>query len=236
MMVSFTHAPCLLKLCIPPSNGIVRWRFFTEFGCGIARWTIVTDRHSWNVSTQNAFSLPLAAILVNRAPSGEMHNYCTPHIIKENFWEFLDPSVQLHILLSQVYCVWQFVKHRQSFWITLYVIGKLTEWDKFSEVLRCLLGPKYVALFHVYWNQMTPKMEGYKTVTHMMVNFNLLATDFFFQILAHPVFKMRVIQKPNKVALRNKRHFEEKKWRLYSMFKTVSTDICWINMKWGIYI
>ena len=31
--------------------------------------------------------------------------------------------------------------------------------------------------------------------------FNLLATEFFFQILAHPVFKMRVIQKPNKVAL-----------------------------------
>jgi hypothetical protein len=29
---------------------------------------------------------------------------------------------------------------------------------------------------------------------------NLLATDFF-QILAHPVFKMCVIQKPNKVAL-----------------------------------
>ena len=30
----------------------------------------------------------------------------------------------------------------------------------------------------------------------------------FFQILAHPVFKMWVIQKPNKVALWNKRHFE----------------------------
>ena len=30
---------------------------------------------------------------------------------------------------------------------------------------------------------------------------NLLATDFFFQILAHPVFKMCVIQKPSKVAL-----------------------------------
>jgi hypothetical protein len=40
---------------------------------------------------------------------------------------------------------------------------------------------------------------------------NLLAMDFFFQILAHPVFKMWVIQKPNKVALWNKRHFEEKK-------------------------
>jgi hypothetical protein len=35
-------------------------------------------------STQNAFSLPFAAILVNCAPRGEMHNYCTPHIIKEN--------------------------------------------------------------------------------------------------------------------------------------------------------
>ena len=62
---------------------------------------------------------------------------------------------------------------------------------------------------------------------------NLLETDFF-QILAHPVFKMWVIQKPNKVALWNKRHFEDKKWRLYSMFKIFSIDICWIIIKWGI--
>ena len=27
-----THAPCLLKLCIPPSNGIVRRWLFAEFG------------------------------------------------------------------------------------------------------------------------------------------------------------------------------------------------------------
>jgi len=27
-----THAPCLLKMCIPPSNGIVRWWLFPEFG------------------------------------------------------------------------------------------------------------------------------------------------------------------------------------------------------------
>ena len=57
---------------------------------------------------------------------------------------------------------------------------------------------------------------------------------FFFLILAHSVFKMWVIQKPNKAALWNKRHFEEKKWRLYSMFKIFGTDICWINIKWGI--
>jgi hypothetical protein len=38
-----------------------------------------------------------------------------------------------------------------------------------------------------------------------------LAPDFFLQILAHPVFKMWIIQEPNEVALWNKRHFEEKK-------------------------
>ena len=36
-----------------------------------------------------AFLLPFAAILVNCAPSGEMHNYCTPNIIKENLENFL---------------------------------------------------------------------------------------------------------------------------------------------------
>ena len=56
-----------------------------------------------------AFSLPFAAILVSCAPSGEMHNYCTPHIIKENFENFLIHRCN-YILLSQVYCVWQVVK------------------------------------------------------------------------------------------------------------------------------
>ena len=73
------------------------------------RWTIVTDRHSWNVNTQNALSLPFAAILVNCAPSGEIHNYCTPHNIKENFENFLIHRCNC-ILLYQVYCVWQVVK------------------------------------------------------------------------------------------------------------------------------
>ena len=36
----------------------------------------------------------------------------------------------------------------------------------------------------------------------------------FFLILAHPVFKVWVIQKPNKVALWNKRHFEEEKMEI----------------------
>ena len=35
-----THAPCLLKLCIPPSNGIVRWWLFPEFGADPTRQTL----------------------------------------------------------------------------------------------------------------------------------------------------------------------------------------------------
>jgi hypothetical protein len=49
------------------------------------------------------------AILVNCAPSGEMHNYCKPHTIKDNFENFLIHRCN-YILLSQVYCVWQVVK------------------------------------------------------------------------------------------------------------------------------
>jgi len=48
----------------------------------------------------------------------------------------------------------------------------------------------------------------------------LLAPEFFFLILAHPVHKMWTIQEPNTLELWNKLHFEEeKKRRLYTMFK-----------------
>jgi hypothetical protein len=66
------------------------------------------------------FQWRFAAILVNCAPSGEMHNYWTPHIIKEN-WKFLDPSVQLHTPISSVLCMTKLLKPRQSFLITLYI-------------------------------------------------------------------------------------------------------------------
>ena len=40
---------------------------------------------------------------------------------------------------------------------------------------------------------------------------NLLAPELFFLILAHPVYKMWIIQKPNKLELCNELHFEEEK-------------------------
>jgi hypothetical protein len=55
------------------------------------------------------FQWCFTAILVNCTPSRKMHNYCTPHIIKENFENVLIHRCN-YILLSQVYCVWQVVK------------------------------------------------------------------------------------------------------------------------------
>ena len=40
---------------------------------------------------------------------------------------------------------------------------------------------------------------------------NPLAPELFFLILAHPVYKMWIIQEPNKLALWNKLHFEGEK-------------------------
>jgi len=49
------------------------------------------------------------------------------------------------------------------------------------------------------------------SLTDIYCLFNILEPEFYIQILAHPVFKMWIIQEPKKVALQNKRHFKEKK-------------------------
>ena len=47
-------------------------------------------------------------------------------------------------------------------------------------------------------------------MTVLSWHINPLAPELFFLILAHPVYKMWIIQEPNKLALWNKLHFEEK--------------------------
>jgi hypothetical protein len=84
------------------------------------------------------------------------------------------------------------------------------------------------------WSIVFNRTFFYCSRTGIQQFINLLRRIFFSSNFSTPVFKMWVIQKPNKVALWNKRHFEEKKWRLYSMFKIFGTDICWINIKWGV--
>ena len=108
--------------------------------------------------------------------------------------------------------------------IPFYILNSVYLWSYMRTEYLAPNGSKALLEFHLYL------ISSWMRFCYV----NLLATDFFFQILAHPVFKMWVIQKPNKVALWNKWHFEEKKCRLYSMFKIFNTDICWINIKWGI--
>jgi len=54
-------------------------------------------------------SMAVCRHLSKLCSNGEMHNYCTPHIIKENFENFLIHRCN-YILLSQAYCVWQVIK------------------------------------------------------------------------------------------------------------------------------
>jgi len=65
---------------------------------------------------------------------------------------------------------------------------------------------------------------------YIYASLNLLAPELFFLILAHLVYKMWIIREPNTLELWNKLDFEEKKRRVYTMFKIFSTYICWINI------
>ena len=77
---------------------------------------------------------------------------------------------------------------------------------------------------------MTALGRGGKDGDTAPLTLNLLGQELFFLILAHPVYKMWIIQEPNTLELWNKLHFEEKKRRVYTMFKIFGTYICWINI------
>jgi hypothetical protein len=61
-------------------------------------------RKSSSFQTVCNMSAVMVSVLVNCAPSVETHNYCTPHIIKENIENFLIHRFNC-IFLTQVYCV-----------------------------------------------------------------------------------------------------------------------------------
>ena len=83
-------------------------------------------------------------------------------------------------------------------------------WEKIPYFQNILLGG--ICTYHFFINLLAPELL------------------FFFLILAHSVYKMWIIQEPNMLELWNKLHFEEeKKRRVYTMFKIFSTYICWIN-------
>jgi hypothetical protein len=69
------------------------------------------------------------------------------------------------------------------------------------------------------WTNDQPDAKNLCLITHNTkkrqtsmppTGFNLLVSEFYISILAYPLCKMLITQEPKKVALRNKRHFEEK--------------------------
>jgi hypothetical protein len=61
------------------------------------------------------------------------------------------------------------------------------------------------------------------------IEINLLAPELFFYILAHPVYKMWLIQEQNTLELWNKLHFEEKKGECIPCLKySVPIFVEWI--------
>ena len=48
-------------------------------------------------------------------------------------------------------------------------------------------------------------------IWRILLDIKPFGAGIIFLILAHPVYKMWIIQEPNKLALWNKLHFEEKK-------------------------
>ena len=62
-----------------------------------------------------------------------------------------------------------------------------------------------VILHNTYW------FSTVKMAAPTRLNIKLLAPELFFLILAHPVYKMWIIEKPNTFELWNNLHSEEEK-------------------------
>jgi hypothetical protein len=92
-------------------------------------------------------SLLFAAILVNCAPSGEMHNYCTPHIVKENLRIFSSIGATTYSYLKCIVCD-KLLKPRQSFLITLYY--SYTFWRHLGLVQGDLAMPEFKTYMYMW--------------------------------------------------------------------------------------
>ena len=65
------------------------------------------------------------------------------------------------------------------------------------------------------WNNLAWDRGNLRAVVDAVMNRRIHLTfwrrNYFFLILAHPVYKMWIIQEPNSLELWNKLHFEEEK-------------------------
>jgi len=118
------------------------------------------------------------------------------------------------------------------FYFTSYVLGM------FRTLIYPSLGacdcavelphPSFCSWFVVYWRFGVVIQQNSRKL--LMMDILIFWCRNYFLILAHPVYKMWIMQEPNNLELWNKLHFEEQKRRVYTMFKIFGNYICWINI------
>ena len=106
-------------------------------------------------------------------------------------WGVVLLNKKIHTLLSQVYCVWQVVKTRQSFWITLYFINvkswNSAEINRMSVVCLIFLRTQQLLCRHSY------------SVKYMVLKFEVPQNaGNFLKISAHSSISMTSLMRtPN---------------------------------------
>ena len=88
-------------------------------------------------------------------------------------------------------------------WCRLILIFQIQIPAELSDVKVLPVHIKYLTLFYKGCH-----LSFYEQTIDQI---KLLAPELFFLILAHPVYKMWIIQEPNTLDLWNKLHFEEEK-------------------------
>jgi len=117
-----------------------------------------------------------------------------------------------------------------------------TGWTVPSQTEDCL-ATHSIRHFPLHFSRASPYATRFRfhSTTRGCASFNCQAQiyqvcltfwrrNYFFKILAHPLYKMWIIQEPNSLDLWNKLHFEEENRTAYTMFKIFSTYMCWINI------
>ena len=103
---------------------------------------------------------------------------------------------------------WIFLFWNKCVWILL----ALKQFFKDVYLIK-FLSSMFAVLFLIAcrnYKKSSSDQEFFHNICYILT---LWRRNFFFLILAHPVYKMWIIQEPNKLALWNKLHFEEKNKR-----------------------
>ena len=100
--------------------------------------------------------------------------------------------------------------------LTVHRVTTLGKWPTWCTIM--LYNAFIVIILYVFRTTLCSSAGG-------QIVFTFWRRNYFFLILAHPVYEMWILKEQNTLKLWNKLHFEEKRRRLYTMFKIFSAYI-----------